>query len=109
PANPAAVPPAPAALKSATAAKGSVPPQPPRDRVGSLRRLKVIHRQWVRLAAVKDVPRDGGIAVQYGSTQIALFWFASRGEWYATQNACPHTNAEVLARGILRDHGGSPK
>jgi nitrite reductase (NADH) large subunit len=103
PANVAA-PAGPAALQPAPSAESSAPAH-----AGSVRRLKVLHRQWVRLAAVNDVPRDGGIAVQYGPAQIALFWFASRGEWYATQNACPHTNADVLARGILGDHGGTPK
>ena len=73
------------------------------------RRLKVIQRQWVRVASVDDVPADGGIAVRYGSQEIALFHFASRGQWYATQNSCPHSNQAVLARGILGDQGGAPK
>jgi len=64
---------------------------------------------WVRLAAVADVPRDGGIAARYGTTEIALFHFASRGEWYATQNRCPHRQQNVLARGILGDAAGKPK
>ncbi|MDP9151810.1 MAG: nitrite reductase large subunit NirB [Myxococcota bacterium] len=64
---------------------------------------------WVRLASAKDVPPDGGIAVRYGRTQLALFHFESRGEWYATQNMCPHKEEMVLARGILGDQAGAPK
>jgi NAD(P)H-dependent nitrite reductase small subunit len=58
---------------------------------------------------VRDVPAEGGIAARYGDAQIALFHFESRGEWYATQNLCPHKRAMVLARGILGDEGGAPK
>jgi len=64
---------------------------------------------WVPLASEDEVPRDGGIAVRYGDAQIALFHFARRGAWYATQNACPHTRDMVLARGLLGDERGVPK
>src|SRR5207249_1987882 len=43
-----------------------------------VRRLPVVRRLWVRLASVHDVPRDGGIAVRYGGTQLALFRLESR-------------------------------
>jgi nitrite reductase (NADH) large subunit len=66
-------------------------------------------RQWVRVAAVDDVPLDGGIAVRHGSAQIAVFRFAAQGAWYATQNLCPHKREMVLARGILGDQAGVPK
>ena len=33
----------------------------------------------------------------------------SRGEWYATQNSCPHKREMVLARGIVGDQAGAPK
>jgi nitrite reductase (NADH) large subunit len=65
--------------------------------------------QWVRVAEVDDVPLDGGIAVRHGNSQIAVFRFASRGAWYATQNLCPHKCEMVLARGILGDQTGVPK
>ena len=70
---------------------------------------RAANRSWVRLATVGEVPLDGGIAARYGESEIALFHFASRGEWYATQNLCPHAEQMVLARGILGDHGGTPK
>jgi NAD(P)H-dependent nitrite reductase small subunit len=64
---------------------------------------------WVRVARVDQVPRDGGITVQHGAVQIALFHFASRGEWYATQAMCPHRQDMVLARGLLGTQQGEPK
>ena len=79
------------------------------DPVAAVRRLPVLRRQWVRVASVKDVPRDGGIAVRHGSAQLALFHLASRGEWYMTQNQCPHKREMVLARGIVGDQAGAPK
>jgi nitrite reductase (NADH) large subunit len=75
----------------------------------NVRRLPIVRREWVRLASVDEVPEDGGIAVRYGDAQIALFHFASRGEWHATQNMCPHKRQMVLARGIVGDQGDVPK
>ena len=46
---------------------------------------------------------------QVRQVQIAVFNFASRGEWYACQNMCPHKKAFVLSRGIIGDAGGTPK
>jgi NAD(P)H-dependent nitrite reductase small subunit len=74
-----------------------------------VRRLPIVRREWVRVASVDDVPDDGGIAVRHGDAQIAVFHFASRGEWHATQNLCPHKRQMVLARGILGDQGDVPK
>jgi len=74
-----------------------------------VRRLPLLRRSWVRLASVRDVPVDGGIAARYGDVQIAIFHFASRGAWYATQNLCPHKREMVLARGILGDQAGAAK
>jgi nitrite reductase (NADH) large subunit len=66
-------------------------------------------RKWVRVAAVDDVPLDGGIAVRHGNAQVALFHFAAKNAWYATQNLCPHKREMVLARGILGDQAGAAK
>jgi NAD(P)H-dependent nitrite reductase small subunit len=71
--------------------------------------LPVVQRQWVRLAKVETFPRDGGRTLQYGRSQIAVFNFESRGEWYATQNKCPHKKDMVLSRGLIGDQGGVPK
>jgi nitrite reductase (NADH) large subunit len=72
-------------------------------------RLPTVQRRWVPLVDAHAVPRDGGIAVKYGKVQLAVFNFASRGEWFATQNMCPHRQDMVLSRGIIGDHQGQPK
>lgn len=64
---------------------------------------------WVRVARVNDVPRNGGTTVRYGPSQIALFHFASKDQWYATQNLCPHRRDMVLARGLIGDAEGLAK
>jgi nitrite reductase (NADH) large subunit len=75
----------------------------------TVHRLPILSTQWVRVASVNDVPIEGGVAARHGGTQIAVFRFASTGQWYATQNLCPHKQQMVLARGILGDQGGTPK
>jgi nitrite reductase (NADH) large subunit len=64
---------------------------------------------WVFVGKVWDFPHDGGAAIKHGRTQIAVFNFASRGEWYATQNMCPHRREFVLSRGMIGDQDGKPK
>ncbi len=64
---------------------------------------------WFPVGKVWDFPQDGGATVKYGRTQIAVFNFASRGEWYATQNMCPHRREFVLSRGLIGDQNGKPK
>jgi NAD(P)H-dependent nitrite reductase large subunit/NAD(P)H-dependent nitrite reductase small subunit len=71
--------------------------------------LPVIRSSWVRLARTETFPKDGGRSVRYGNSQIAVFNFESRGEWYATQNKCPHMKDMVLARGLIGDQQGVPK
>ncbi len=64
---------------------------------------------WTHVGHVSDFPFDGGATIKYGKSQIAVFNFASRGEWYASQNMCPHKKAFVLSRGIIGDVQGTPK
>jgi nitrite reductase (NADH) large subunit len=64
---------------------------------------------WVGVGKVWDFPKDGGATIKYGHVQIAVFNCTSRGEWFATQNMCPHKKAFVLSRGILGDAAGVPK
>ena len=66
-------------------------------------------RRWVPVGKVWDFPIDGGRTIKYGKSQIAVFNFASRGEWYACQNMCPHKKEIVLSRGIIGDQAGIPK
>ena len=65
--------------------------------------------EWVHVGNVTDFPIDGGRAIKYGATQIAVFRFESRNEWYATENTCPHKREAVLSRGIIGDRHGEPK
>ena len=71
--------------------------------------LRQLESDWVKVADADDFPHDGGATIKYGKSQIAVYNFASRGEWYASQQMCPHKKAFVLSRGILGDADGAPK
>ena len=68
---------------------------------------KTIH--WVFACTTDDVPANGGVCVKYNDEQIALFHFARRNEWYASQNECPHRNQMALSRGMIGSQDGEPK
>ena len=68
---------------------------------------KVIY--WFAACATTDVPTNGGVCVKYEDTQIALFHFSRRGEWYATQNECPHRKQMALSRGMIGSQQDVPK
>ncbi|CAM9398686.1 unnamed protein product [Pylaiella littoralis] len=61
---------------------------------------------WVRVGDVSDFPNNGGAAVLYGKSQLAVYNVARRNEWYATQNVCPHKRALVLSEGIVGSREG---
>jgi NAD(P)H-dependent nitrite reductase small subunit len=63
----------------------------------------------VSVGKVWDFPINGGATIKHGHAQIAVFNFASRAEWYATDNMCPHKQEFVLSRGIIGDTNGIPK
>jgi NAD(P)H-dependent nitrite reductase small subunit len=65
--------------------------------------------RWIPVGYAVDFPTDGGATVKYGKSQIAVFNFAGRGQWYASQNMCPHKKAFVLSRGIVGTAGEEPK
>jgi nitrite reductase (NADH) small subunit len=56
---------------------------------------------WFYACIADDVPENGGVCVKYNDDQIALFHFTRRGEWYATQNQCPHRQQMALSRGMI--------
>jgi nitrite reductase (NADH) large subunit len=65
--------------------------------------------RWTQVGKVWNFPAEGGATIKYGQTQIAVFNFSSRGEWYACQNMCPHRREFVLSRGMIGDQNGKPK
>jgi NAD(P)H-dependent nitrite reductase small subunit len=77
--------------------------------LGELERHAEPSLRWVPVGYAEDFPIDGGATVKYGKSQIAVFNFASRNTWYATQNMCPHKKAFVLSRGIIGTAGEEPK
>ena len=62
-----------------------------------------------RVGTVEDFPVEGGACVRVDGRQIAVFHFTSRQEWYACENACPHSGSMLLARGLIGDQKGEPK
>ena len=73
--------------------------------------LTVTELDWVLACYADDVPANGGACVKLNGEQIAIYNFARRGEWYATQNLCPHKQQMVLSRGMIGSTGEnvSPK
>jgi nitrite reductase (NADH) large subunit len=65
-------------------------------------------RSWFKAGRAGTFPLDGGLAIEYGDTQIAVFHTADD-RWYATQNQCPHKQDMVLSRGLLGEKHGAPK
>ncbi|HMH23242.1 MAG TPA: nitrite reductase small subunit NirD [Puia sp.] len=68
--------------------------------------------EWFPVCNVTDVAgiaENGGVCVKYKEQQIALFYFTSRNEWYATQNECPHKRQMALSRGMTGSSGDEPK
>ncbi|MCW7487728.1 nitrite reductase small subunit NirD [Leptospira meyeri] len=67
------------------------------------------NKERVLIGPVSDFEKEGGVSAKVGEKQIAIFYFESRNEWYACDNACPHTGDMVLSRGFLGDNNGEPK
>lgn len=64
---------------------------------------------WHPACSVEDVPADGGACALIEGEQIAIYYFARRNEWYATQNECPHKRQMALSRGMIGSKSGEPK
>lgn len=98
-------------VEDSSAASGGqpVPETTERVRAAKSRETGRLKKQWIKVGCVSDFPANGGAAIKYGKVQIAVYNFASRGEWYACQNMCPHMNAFVLSRGIIGTVGSEPK
>ena len=66
-------------------------------------------KKWVVVGKTSDFPKNAAGAILYGESQLAVFNNEKRGEWYCTQNMCPHKQAFVLSQGIIGDASGTPK
>lgn len=64
---------------------------------------------WHVACRVEDIPEDGGACALIDGRQIAIFNLARRGEWYATDNECPHRHQMALSRGMTGSQGDEPK
>ena len=64
---------------------------------------------WHKACHVEDIPADGGGCALIEGKQIAIFNFARRGEWYATDNMCPHRQQMAVSRGMIGSQGEEPK
>jgi nitrite reductase (NADH) small subunit len=71
--------------------------------------VDTMNDKWIHACSVQDVPENGGVCVKVADLQIALFHFKRRGEWYATQNECPHRHQMALSRGMIGSQGDEPK
>ena len=65
--------------------------------------------KWIEVGDAANFPLELGVCIQRESTQIAVFKLSESGEWYATQNLCPHEQRMVLSRGLTGDSQGEPK
>jgi nitrite reductase (NADH) small subunit len=64
-----------------------------------------VNWQWRLACRTEDVPAEGGACVLLDGQQIAIFYFARRNEWFATQNRCPHRGQMALSRGMTGSAG----
>lgn len=78
--------------------------KPPTDDV-----FAISPKSWVRIGKTSDFQPNVGSPILYGDSQLAVFNNANRGEWYCTQNMCPHKQAFVLSQGLMGDSAGTPK
>lgn len=66
-------------------------------------------KSWVTVGKTSEFAPNVGSTILYGESQLAVFNNAQNGEWYCTQNMCPHKQAFVLSQGIVGDASGVAK
>lgn len=65
----------------------------------------LVDLKWIMACYSDDIPENGGACIKHGDEQIAIYNFSRRGEWFATQNLCPHKQQMVLSRGMIGSAG----
>ena len=64
---------------------------------------------WTLACSETQIPENGGACALVNGEQIAIYNFTRRGEWFATQNLCPHRQQMALSRGMIGSSGDEPK
>jgi nitrite reductase (NADH) small subunit len=72
---------------------------------GRFNDTRINELEWFLACSVDDIPENGGACVKYNEEQIAVFNFTRRGEWFATDNLCPHKKQMALSRGMIGSTG----
>lgn len=62
---------------------------------------------WLPVCPTDRVTPDRGVAALVGDRPVAIFKLAT-GELFAIDHRDPISGANVLARGLVGDHGGAP-
>jgi len=58
--------------------------------------------KWVEAGVAADYPKNGGLTLKHGNTEIAVFHLPDQTDkWLATQNICPHKQVCVISRGLV--------
>lgn len=65
--------------------------------------------EWFKVGKTSDFPENSGACIKYKTKQIAVFNYTRTGQWYASQNLCPHKMEMVLSLGMIGDKEGVPK
>ncbi len=70
---------------------------------------KTQNAKWIKACSTSSIPENEGGCVKINDKQIAIFNFTKTGEWFATDNMCPHKKQMILSRGMIGDQAGEPK
>ena len=65
--------------------------------------LPNLRKSWVKVGLV-SISLLTSARQSLSVKLVAVFNNVNRGEWYVTQNMCPHKQAFVLSQGIIEDH-----
>lgn len=64
---------------------------------------------WTPICDINDIELGAGSAFKFGDLQIAIFRPTKEQFVYATENFCPYSKQNVIARGIVGESNGKAK